>query len=163
MTTANSIDAFFSRALRSKTLGVLVGVPIGAAGWIVGAAWNLDKGGRFVDSVLVWICALGVLRVGLVFWLVWMTGRRLSIFVVVQVLLGASALFGSVALYIVRERGLVGFAVDPSGRYPEALAYAAPLCILVFMATVYWPPIRRRVVGTQTYLQRRGAADRSQN
>jgi len=126
----------------------LIGGTLGAAGWILGASGELAWAGRVTESALVLLCAVGVLLTGGAMWLLWRTGRSLNALVVINVLLGASIVFGVLALWIMRSRGVVAFAVDSEGNYPEWMAYAAPVALLAIMGITWFPPIRRRLQRT---------------
>ena len=142
-------------ARQGKTLGAslsLIGGTLGAAGWILGASSELTWAGQVTEAALVLLCAVGVLLTGGAMWLLWWWGRSLNALVVIDVLLAASFAFGVLALWIMRSRGVVAFAIDSDGNYPEWLAYAAPVVLLAFMAITWYPPIRRRL--QQTKLER---------
>jgi len=149
----------------------LAGGTFGAAGWIFGAAYELDAARSGVstaamrwvwifgaaselnpapaesvgilDVLVVFSCAVGVVLTGVFLWCVYLSGRRLSVFVVGQTLLGASFLFGTVAIWWMHTRGVLALAVDANGNYPQEIAYAAPLIILGMMAAMWCPPFRR--------------------
>jgi hypothetical protein len=150
----------------------LFGGTAGAAGWIFGADLNLACAPPGLVSPLdigvVLACALGVMLVGFVIWRMYLSGRRLSALIVAETLLGASFVFGTLAVCWMHARGVVALAVagvEDSGQ-PGALllqqlipprnefAYAAPLLILVMMAVIWWPPLRRRLFGAHAHLQR---------
>jgi hypothetical protein len=122
---------------------IFLGGTLGAAGWILGASEELASAGSSTDANIVRLCAGGVFLVGGVMWLLWLTGRRLNVLLVVEILLGASFIFGTAALGIMQSRGVLALAVDSSGKYPEWLAYSAPVAILAIMAIILIPPIRR--------------------
>jgi len=124
---------------------VWIGISFGAAGWILGASEELVWAGLGVDAAYVLLCAAGVLLTGGILWWLTLVGRRLSLWIAMEVLLGASFVFGVSALWIMRLRGVVAFAVDSSGRYPEGLAYAAPVAVLAIMAVLWCPPVRKRL------------------
>jgi hypothetical protein len=126
----------------------ILGATAGTGGWIYGASEELASGGRGADATLVLLCAAGVWLTGGVLWLLWLAGLRLNLLVVMNVLLGASSVFGVLALWIMRWRGVVAFAIDSSGKYPEWLAYAAPVALLAVMAMTWYPPIRKRLQRT---------------
>jgi hypothetical protein len=117
----------------------------GAAGWIYGAAENLTLAGApALDVVVVLSCAAAVFLTS-VFWVChYFSGRRQNAFVVVQSMLGASLVFGTIAVSWMHARGTLVLALDPNKRFPPALAFLAPLLILALMAALCWPPIRRR-------------------
>jgi hypothetical protein len=137
----------FNRNL-GGTLG-FIGGTIGAAGWILGASEELAWAGYVTEASLVLLCAAGVLLTGGIMWCLWLAGRSLNPFVLIQALLGASFTFGVLALYTMRIRGVVAFAIDSSGRYPEGLAYAAPIALLAIMACLWCTPIRKRLHRTR--------------
>ena len=123
----------------------LIGATFGAAGWILGASTGLAIAGYGTDAVLVFSCAVGVLLSGVIIWSFWLAGRGLNAFVLMEALLGASLASGLLALWIMRVRGVVAFAVDPAGRHPEELAYVAPIALLAIMAILWLAPIRKRL------------------
>jgi len=120
-----------------------LGGTIGAAGWILGASWQLERAGLRPIAIDVLWCAAGVLLVGGVMWCLWLIQRKINVFALIQVLLGASCVFGVAALGIMGNQGVVAFAVDASGQYSEAFAYAAPAALLAIMACLWLPPIRK--------------------
>jgi len=130
---------------------IFLGSTTGAAGWIFGARENLAEAGRSEDAALVLWCAAGVLLTGGILWLLWLIGRRLSVLVVMDVLLGASFAFGVLALWIIQSRGVLAIAVNSAGKYPEWLAWAAPIAVFAIMASTWLPPIRRRLQRTKMY------------
>jgi hypothetical protein len=136
---------------------IMLGATGGAAGWILGARQNLAAAGRDADAAIVFWCTAGVFLTGGVLWLLWVAGRRLSLLVVMDVLLGASLVFGVLALWIMHARGVLALALDPSGKYPEWLAWAAPVLVLAFLAGTWYPPIRRWF--QRTKLERNGAGE----
>jgi hypothetical protein len=123
---------------------VMIGGTGGTAGWIIGAAANLEAAGRRADANMVWLCVAGVFATGGILWLLLMTGRKLSVLLVAEPLLAASFIFGALALWILHLRGALAFAVDPAGKYPEWLAWAALPLLLVIMAVMAWESARRR-------------------
>jgi hypothetical protein len=127
----------------------LVGGTAGAAGWIYGAGENLASAGRTADAQLALLCTGGVCVAGGTMWLLWLAGRRLNLLFVMNVLLGASVLFGGLAVCILHSRGVLAIAVDPSGKYPEWLAWAAPVLVFAVLAGTWYPPIRRRLLRTK--------------
>jgi len=139
----------FNRTLLG-TLGFLGGT-VGAAGWILGAGEELAAAGYGTEATLVLLCAAGVLLTGGILWSLWLAGRNLSSFVLVLALLGASFTFGVLALYIMQTKGVVAFAIDSSGGYPEWLAYAAPIALLAIMACLWCTPIRERLQRARLY------------
>jgi len=155
------------------TLG-LFGATVGAAGWILGAALELtaapeQPAGTLLDIVVVLLCAVGVMLTGVFIWGFYLSGRRLSGFFMMESLLGASLVFGIVAVGWMYARGVLALAVaghggrgqpgneiwEAIGRHaPQELAYAAPLIILGMMAAIWWPPFRKRMSGAYTHIQR---------
>jgi hypothetical protein len=148
----------------------LLGGSIGAAGWILGAVDELvaEKAG-LLDIGVVVLCALGVLLTGFVLWRSYVAGRRLSTFWMIEALLGASFVFGMLAVCWMDARGVLAFATSaqadhgqPGNQIWEALArhtparfaYAAPVILLAMMALVCWHPLRRRMLGAHTHIQR---------
>ena len=128
------------------TLGLLGGT-IGAAGWIIGAvleliAAPLQPAGILLDIAVVFLCAVGVLLTGLFIWSSYLSGSRLSCFVIIETLLGASFAFGVVAIAWMQEREVLIFALgshfqsgQPGNEVWEAIgrhvvpevAWAAPV------------------------------------
>jgi len=155
------------------TLG-LAGGTIGAAGWIFGAALELmeapgQPAGIFLDILVVLLCAVGVMLTGVFVWRLYLSGRRLSGFFVIETLLGASLVFGTLAILWMHARGVLALAVggraesgqpgnevwETIGRHvPPEIVYAVPLIILGMMAAILWPPFRRRLFGVYTHVQR---------
>jgi len=150
----------------------LFGGTVGVAGWIFGAALNLawapPGSVGILDIGVVLLCALGVMLAGFVVWRFYLSGRRLNSFLVIETLLGASFLFGTLAVGWMHSRGVVALAVagyEDEGQ-PGALllhrlipprnefAYAAPVIVLITMALIWWPPVRRRLFGAHTHIQR---------
>jgi hypothetical protein len=129
--------------------GAMIGATAGAGGWIYGASEELASAGRNNEATLVLLCAAGVWLTGGAMWLLWLAGLRLNLLVVTNVLLGASFAFGVLALWIMRSHGVVALAVDSSGKYPEWLAYGAPIVLLAFVGMTWFPPIRRRLQRTK--------------
>jgi hypothetical protein len=126
------------------SLGFLGGT-FGAAGWILAASQELAWAGCGTEAALVLLCATGVLLSGGALWCLWLAGRRLNLFVVIELLLGASFAFGVLAVWIMRMRGVTAFAIDSSGKYPKGLAYAAPAILIVITACLWFTPIRKRL------------------
>jgi hypothetical protein len=154
-------------------LGIFGG-SLGAAGWIFGAASELmaapaQPNGIGADIFVVVLCAVGVLLTGTVIWCQYLSGRRLSVFFMVETLLGASLMFGTAALFWIHARGLLPLVVqghsgsgqpgneiwEAIGRHvPPEMAYLAPLIILAIMLVLWWNPIRRRLIGSHAQFQR---------
>jgi hypothetical protein len=154
----------------------LFGATLGAAGWILGAAFGLLTGaaqprpaGIGWDILVAFSCAAGVGLVGVWLWCMYLSGRRLSRLFVIGTLLGSSFVFGTFALVWMHVRGVLALAVLGSAdtgqpgdaiwialsrRLPPELAYAAPLILLALMAAAWWPPSRKRLLGTNAHLQR---------
>ncbi len=83
------------------TLG-LAGGTIGAAGWIFGAAIELaadpsDSVGT-LDILVVLLGAMGVMLTGFLLWCLYLSRRKISVFFVIEALLGASLVFGTLAI-----------------------------------------------------------------
>lgn len=125
-----------------------LGGTLGAAGWILGASLQLELAGYHSDAVSVLWCAVGVFVIGCLMWCRFLIVRTINQFVLIEVLLGASFAFGVAALWIMRNNGVVAFAVNASGKFSEAFAYAAPVTILVMMACLWLPPIRSHLQQT---------------
>ena len=71
----------------------LFGGTLGAAGWILGAAFELraapaQPAGIGLDILVALLCAFGVMLTGVVVWLLYLSGRRLSGFFVIETLRG---------------------------------------------------------------------------
>ena len=152
----------------------LFGATVGAAGWILGAALEptaapVQPAGMLLDIDVVLLCAAGVMLTGVFIWRLYLSGRRLSGFFVIESLLGTSLVFGTIAVGWMYARGVLALAVaghgghgqpgneiwEAIGRHtPQELAYAAPLIILGMMAAIWWPPFRRRMFGAYTHIQR---------
>lgn len=122
----------------------------GAAGWILGAGCNLLRSDHAEVARPVFLCASGVLLIGGILWSLWLAGRRLHLFALIQMLPGASVVLGMAAIWIMRARGVVRFAVDPSGDYPVLTSVWVPRrCIFAYNAYCWEPspthdPYRRR-------------------
>ena len=152
----------------------LFGATVGAAGWILGAALELtaapvQPAGMLLDIVVVLLCAGGVVLSGVLIWGLYLSGRRLSGFFMMESLLGSSLVFGIIAVGWMRARGVLALAVaghggdgqpgneiwEAIGRHaPQELAYAAPLIILGMMAAIWWAPVRKRMFRACTHVQR---------
>jgi hypothetical protein len=154
------------------TLG-LAGGTIGAAGWIFGAAFELvadpSHSVAILDILVVLSGALGVMLTGFFVWCLYLSRRRMSLFFVTEALLGASLVFGTLAILWMHARGVLALAVgahadhgqpgnevwETIGRHvPPELVYAVPLLILGMMAAIWWPPSRRRLLTRHTHIQR---------
>ena len=155
------------------TLG-LFGGAVGAAGWILGVANELlsapaPPAGIALDVLLVCLGAVGVLLMGVFVWCLYLSGRRLRVAFIIETLLGASLVFGTLALVWIHARGVLPLAVrgfggsgqpgnevwEAIGRgLPPEFAYAAPLLILGLMALIWWPRSRARLLGSSAHVQR---------
>jgi hypothetical protein len=162
------------------TLG-LFGGAVGAAGWILGVANELlaapaPPAGILLDILMVCLGAVGVLMMGVFLWCLYLSGRRLRVAFMIEALLGASLVFGTLALMWIHARGVLTLAVrgfagsgqpgnevwEAIGRdLPPEFAYAAPLLILVLMALTWWPCSRARLLGSYAHIQR-GTPDAEQ-
>ena len=152
----------------------LFGGAVGAAGWILGVANELlsapaPPAGIGLDILVVCLCAVGVLMMGVFVWCLYLSGRRLRVAFVIETLLGASLVFGTLALMWVHARGVLPLAVGGHGGsgqpgneiweaigrdLPPEIAYAAPLLILGLMALIWWPRSRKRLLGSYAHVQR---------
>jgi hypothetical protein len=152
----------------------LFGGTVGAAGWILGAALELtaapvQPAGILLDIVVVLLCAVGVMLTGVFIWGLYLSGRRLCGFFMIESLLGTSLVFGIVAVGWMHARGVLALAVaghgghgqpgneiwEAIGRHaPQELAYAVPLILLGLMAAIWWPPFRKRIFGANAHIQR---------
>jgi hypothetical protein len=183
MSVANSKTMLPSSAKSNMEFSLqLFAGSIGAAGWILGAAVELmgapglpQAPSSDVDVVL--LCAGGVLLTGFVIWLLFLCGRRLSVFWIGELLLGASLVFGTMAIVWMDVRGVLPLATAGHGgslfhgqpgneiweaigrRLPPKLAYAVPLLLLGLMAAAWWPPLRRRLFAGRPFVQRGSSAD----
>src|SRR5262249_2451836 len=97
------------------TLG-LCGGAVGAAGWIFGVANELlsapaPPAGIHLDILMVCLGAVGVLMVGVFVWCLYLSGCRLRVAFIIETLLGASLVFGTLALMWVHARGVLPLAV----------------------------------------------------
>ena len=87
----------------------------------------------------------------------------------IEALLGPSLVFGTLAILWMHARGVLALAVggraesgqpgnqvwEAIGRHaPQEIAYAVPLIILGIMAAIWWPPVRKRMFGVYTHIQR---------
>lgn len=143
----------------------LLGGAVGAAGWIFGMALELMSAAAEqpakigVDIFVVLLCAVGVLVTAVVIWGLHLFGRRLSLLFVLETLLGASLVFGTVAIVWIDARGLLPLVMagrsgmgQPGNEIWEAIGlhvhpkilYAAPLILLGMMAAIWCPACRRR-------------------
>jgi hypothetical protein len=156
-----------AKPLWSKTDTVmtvaLFGGTLGATGWIFGMVLELlaapaqpaDIG---EDILVVLLCAGGVLLTGIFVWCLYLFGRRLSHLIVMEVLLGASLVFGTLALIWIDARGLLPVVMagrsgmgqagneiwEEIGRQiPPQLAYTVPLILLSMMAAIWRFPVTR--------------------
>lgn len=154
---------------------------MGAAGWIFGVANELrcapaPPAGILLDVLVVCLAAVGVLLMGVFLWCLYLSGRRLRVAFIIEALLGASLVFGTLALMWVHARGVLPLAVrgfggsgqpgnevwEAIGRdLPPEFAYAAPLLILGLMALIWWPRSRVRLLGFSANIQR-GTPDAEQ-
>jgi hypothetical protein len=129
-----------------ETSPIILGGTAGAAGWIYGASENLARAGCMAEARLVFLCAACVVLTGGIIWLLWLVGCRLSALLVIDLLLGASFLFGVLALWVMQSRGVLAVAIDPpAGRYPEWLAWTAPVVLLIVMGITWFAPVRKRL------------------
>jgi hypothetical protein len=155
------------------TLG-LFGGTVGAAGWIFGVAIELlsapaPPAGIHLDILMVCLGAVAVLITGVFVWCLYLSGRRLRVAFIIETLLGASLVFGTLALMWIHARGVLTLAVrgyggsgqpgnevwEAIGRdLPPEFAYAAPLLILGLMALIWWPRSRKRLLGSYAHVQR---------
>jgi hypothetical protein len=141
------VNFFASRTFEGSA--ALLGATAGAAGWIFGASENLATAGHTADAHLALFCSAGVFVAGGTMWLQWLTGRRLNLLFVMNVLLAASILFGGMAVWMLHSRGVLAIAVNPSGKYPEWLAWLAPIVLVAILASTWYPPLRRRLLRTK--------------
>jgi hypothetical protein len=138
-------------AWQNKTTVVsaaMFGATVGAAGWIYGASEELAEAGHGAEAALVLWCAAGVWLTGGLLWLLWLCGCKLNLLIAMNVLFGASFVFGVLALWIMRAHGVAAFAIDSAGKYPEWLAYVAPAALLACWALTWYPRIRKRLQNT---------------
>jgi hypothetical protein len=127
----------------------IIGGTAGAAGWIYGAAENLAQAGCRGEAQLALFCDGGVILTGGILWLLWLAGCRLSVPLITDILLGASFVFGVLAIWIMHLHGVLVLALDPSGKYPEWLAWLAPIVLLVIIAITRYPPAHKWMLGTR--------------
>jgi hypothetical protein len=156
----------------------LIGGSIGAAGWIFGMAFGLVRGAAAAqprpagidgDISLVYWCAWTVFLIGLLLAVLGLFGLRLSRVFACETLLGASFVFGTIALVWMDAHGVLPLAVLGSAddgqpgseiwvwltrHLPTRLAYGAPLLLLGFMAATWWPRSRKWLLGADTAVQR---------
>jgi hypothetical protein len=152
----------------------LFGGTLGAAGWILGAAFELmaapaQPAGILLDILVVLSCAIGVMLTGVFVWCLYLSRRRLSGFFVIETLLGASLVFGMLAIVWMHARGVLALAIGghtESGQpgnevwetiarhVPQEIVYTVPLIILGVMAAIWWTPLRRSLFGVHTHIQR---------
>src|SRR5262249_29881247 len=93
------------------TLG-LFGGAVGAAGWIFGVANELlwapaPPADILLDILIVCLGAVGVLMMGVFLWCLYLSGRRLRVALIIEALLGASLVFGTLALMWIHARGVL--------------------------------------------------------
>lgn len=152
----------------------LSGGSLGAAGWILGAAIEIQMApglpqATTLDLFVVVLCASGVLLTGAIIWCLYLSGRRLSVVAITNTLLGASIGFGTLAIVWIDVRGLLPQAVrgfggrgQPGNEIWESLGrhvspqmvYAVPVLILLVMGFINWPPIGRHLLRGPTHLER---------
>jgi hypothetical protein len=155
------------------TLG-LFGGAVGAAGWIFGVANELlsapaPPAGILLDMLIVCLGAVGVLLMGVFLWCLYLSGRPLPVAFIIEMLLGASLVFGTLALMWMHARGVLTLVVRGNGGrgqpgneiweaigrdLPPEFAYAPPLLILGLMALIWWPRSRARLLGSDAHVQR---------
>ena len=152
----------------------LLGGSIGASGWILGMAFGLVRGaaaarprpaGIDSDIAVVFWCALAVFVCGVLLQLRSLFGWKLSRVFLWEALLGASVVFGTIALVWMDVRGVLPLAVLGSANdgqpgseiwvylsrhLPTRLAYGAPLCVLALMAAAWWSRTRIWLLGADT-------------
>jgi hypothetical protein len=128
----------------------LAGGTCGAAGWIFGAADALTG----LDALVVVLSACGVVLTGVAVWSLYLAGRRMSLFFIVQCLFGSSLIFGTFAIVWMHLRGVLALALGANQRYPAVLGYGAPLVLFVFLAATWWPATRKWMLGKSTFIQR---------
>jgi len=145
----------------------LLGGAVGAAGWIFGMAFGLVRQAAKVqprpvgiddDISVVFSCAVAVLLAGIVLSIVSLSDLRLGLVFQVEVLLGASLVFGTFALVWMDVHGVLSLAVlgnaddgQPGSEIwvfvtrhlPTRLAYAAPACLLALMVAAWYRRPRR--------------------
>jgi hypothetical protein len=120
------------------------------------------------DIWLVYCCAGIVFLVGLLLAVSGLFGLRLSRVFVCETLLGASFVFGTIALVWIDAHGVLPLAVFGSAddgqpgseiwvwltrHLPACLAYGAPVLLLAFMAATWWPRSRKWFLGADTIQQ----------
>lgn len=146
---------------------------MGSAGWIIGIGVGLLKAPDtpadiLLDVVVVFLLASGVLLTGVIIWCLYLSGRRLRVLFVVEALLAASLVFGTIALVWVHARGVLPLAVtgDATGgqpweslarTLPPELAYAAPGLIGSLMVFLWWFSHRKQSLGAHAALHRDAA------
>jgi hypothetical protein len=149
----------------TNTTIALFGGAVGAAGWIFGMVLELNAAAPpqpaniGVDFFVVLLCAVSVLFTGVFVWCLYLFGCRLSLLLVTETLLGASVVFGTLAILWIDARGLLPVVVagrsgmgqlgneiwEAIGRHvPPKIVYAVPLILLGMMGAISRPPCRRR-------------------
>jgi hypothetical protein len=143
----------------------LFGGAVGAAGWIFGMVLELNaatspRPAEIGDDIfVVLLCASAVLLTGTVVWCLYLVDCKLSHMLVTQSLLGASLVFGTIALLWIDVRGLLPIVTagrsgmgQPGNEIWEALGrdlpprfvYIVPLVLLGMMAANWRLPVARR-------------------
>ncbi len=135
----------FSESRTFEGAAIIFISAVAAGGWIYGASDNLASVGCQADARLALLCDGGVILTGGIISLLWLAGRRLSTLAIINVLLAASFVFGVLALWIMHAHGVLAIALDPAGKYPEWLAGAVPVLLLLIMASTWYPAARRRL------------------
>lgn len=140
----------------------LLGGTFGVAGWIVGILQELVASGGPADVgddvKFVVGCVAGVGLTGFAIWCLYLLGCRLRTVLVIEALLAASLVFGTIALVWIDARGLLpAVTAGRSGmgqpgneiwealgrKIPPRFVYVTPLMIAAMMAGIWIPPIRR--------------------
>ena len=144
------------------TIGLLGGA-VGAAGWIFGMLLELNAADAprpaNIDMFLVLSCAAAVLFTGAFVWGLYLFGLRLNHLFVMETLLGASLVFGTLAILWLDTRGLLPIVTagrsgmgqpgneiwEEIGHHvPPQMVYAVPLILLGMMAATWCLPFARR-------------------